>query len=352
MASASCRRGSGPTALRRSRLTTTRVRAAGTASASSASARTSRCTPTGSRRADHDDEVRRSQGRQRHGVAPGGHGVEGQLLVLLQGEAAVDDGDLGEPPGHGPDLLDGRVPQLRPPVGPGDAGEDPQPRRRPGGELASAGRSSAPLLAEPGGGGEARCLVEETEHLGDHAAVDVSVGQQGLDPEGRELVGEADGHRRAARRAGRSPHRDQPALLVAAGQVDVVSVDVVSVDVLPVDVGANGALRRETVQRRAPARPAVAVHLVVHGGGHGVGHCRDRRVGREHVLDAELAQPPFARLVARREEPDDRDPGTAPAWSARRGRAGAGRRRPGPPGRRRSPRPRAGRRGPRTAGPR
>ena len=110
--------GRGPTADDRTLLTTT-VGEGPAIVPSSCSPRTSRCNP-----------VSNSKRGERGGITPGRKRVVAQLLVVLEVEAAVDDGEPGESPGHGEHVLQCGGAQLRPPLGFGEAREDPQPWKK------------------------------------------------------------------------------------------------------------------------------------------------------------------------------------------------------------------------------
>ena len=129
-------------------------------------------------RPDGDDDVGLLQAHQRGAVAARRGGVVGQLLVLLQGEAAVDDGPGRQQPGQVVDPRQGRCPQLRPAA----AGATmPVRTRRPGpttgADRASCSRSSTAEVGRPRCRGQSRRLVEQSQDLGDAAAVRVGVGQ-------------------------------------------------------------------------------------------------------------------------------------------------------------------------------
>ncbi|MFC5040901.1 hypothetical protein [Ornithinimicrobium kibberense] len=167
--------------------------------------------PDGVGRPDDHDPVRRFEGRQRRPVAPGREGVEGELLVLLQGRGDVHDGPAGQPAALREDVGEGHVAQLGPPVGPGQAGEQAQAGSDLGGQPCQGLAVELPLVGGPGGGGHARHLVEDREQLGLARPVGVGVDQdrrlQGVGQLGGQVGG--DGGSTAA--ADRSPdHHDLP----------------------------------------------------------------------------------------------------------------------------------------------
>ena len=90
--------------------------------------------PDGVTRTDDEEVVgdrERGEGRR---VATRRSRVVGELLVLLDAEAEVEDDERGEPPRQLEDLLDRRGTQLGPSLRADDAGDDPQPRGDLGGE--------------------------------------------------------------------------------------------------------------------------------------------------------------------------------------------------------------------------
>ena len=161
--------------------------------------------PHGVGRAHDDELVGRLERREGGGVAAGRDGVVAELLVVLDGEADVDDDVLGDPAGQAQDVLDRSGPQLGPAVGAREAGEDPHPRQHLGGQARERRDVEGALLARPGRRGDAGRLVDEAEHLGDRGAPGVEVDEQAAHPRAGEDGREGGGDRGAARRSGGSP---------------------------------------------------------------------------------------------------------------------------------------------------
>ncbi len=250
--------------------------------------------PDGVGAADGDDRVGGGEHGQGGAVAARRRRVVGQLLVLLEGEGAVDDRRGHERPGELEDHLQRGRAQLGPPVGAGRAGQQAQVGRDRAREAGERRQVQGALVGQAGGCGKARRLVEQAQHLGDDPAVDVGVDEQRPTAETGQLAGEVDGDGRAPRGTGGSPDGDhltgperarRARLVGGAGRQRCSRV------------GVGDASRRGGLLGGADRQH------------HRVGQLLGRGVRRQHVGDAEGPQAPLGLVVARWRQPDDRDPG-------------------------------------------
>ena len=276
---------------------------------------------------------RRSSARLEGGeggrVAARGERVVGELLVVLDREAAVHDDELGQLPRD----ARGRAPPTaaRSSVhrsGPRDAGQHPQargsPREPPG---PGPARSSAPWSAARAAAATPGRLVEQPERLGDGRAVGV---------ESTRRVGAL----RASSAARLSATVLRPGAPVGPHTAMTVAA-------------ATGRVRRPR-RRRPPARVAAGqpAARIASSESRASSISWLARSARSTTVEPELAQPALPQLVAGSDDPRRPRPR---GWPARAGPAGpgpAGRPRPAPPRRGRPQRRPAGRAGRRTAAPR
>jgi hypothetical protein len=96
--------------------------------------------------------------------------------------------------------------QLRPPVGPRQTSEDAQARVDLAHVLMQRAERQLAGGREAGGCEQAGDLVEHGQHLGQGAAVDVHVDEQGRHVARRQLGGESERDRAATRRSRGTPH--------------------------------------------------------------------------------------------------------------------------------------------------
>ena len=167
--------------------------------------------PSGSAAATATTRSAAAQGRQGRGIASRTVQVAHDLLVALERGGDIDDGVVGPLAARGERGGDAARAELGPARRTVQAGEHVDAgaaeRRADPRQLA---RVQPAELGLPARGRESGRLVGETERQGDRRRVGVGIDQPDVPTAARQLDGELDRERRAAGRAGRTPHGDDP----------------------------------------------------------------------------------------------------------------------------------------------
>ena len=245
------------------------------------------------------------QRHARHRVAAEAYLVVEQLLLFLQAEADVGDGQGERRAEQLDEGLPGGGPHLRPQLRPGQPWQHPGAvRRRLARGLPQPGHVQLAPAGQPRRPGQAGHVVQEAEHLGHRATVGVGVHQQRLPHQRGRLERQVHGHRGPPGRPPRPPHHDERSARRGRG-------------------GRGSGWRRTSPSRRAGRGPGGGAGGLV-GAGLGVpsaplGVPHQRRHGQVHqrpwgvgvlreVHDAELPQPPLRLLVPGGHHPHDHQP--------------------------------------------